>query len=737
MSPTRERTRDWTRSDRPAPSRGMTRRGFLRMVGGGIVVCVTLGPSEVLAQRRRRSMYPEDVNAYLRIDEHGHVTVFSGKIEMGQGVMTSQAQMAAEELGVALDAIEMVLGDTDRCPWDMGTFGSLTTRMFGPALRAAAAEARTVLMQLAAERLGVPEERLVVENGVVSVQGAPDRNVSYGALAQGKKIARLVDRKAVLHQVGHFDVMGTSPERIDGRDKVTGGGLYAADVRLPGMLRARILRPPAHGAEATKLDLAAARALDGVTVVQDGDLVAVLHEDREAADRALEAIEVSWEVPEPELDSETVYDYMVEHAPRPETVESHGDLAAGRTGAARLFESTFRKGYVAHAPMEPHAAVAQMKDGRLTVWASTQTPFPTKDRIASALGMPAEAVRVVTPYVGGGFGGKSAGGQAIEAARLARATGRPVQVAWDRTEEFFYDTFDPACVVHLTSGVDAAGRLTLWDFDVYLAGDRGASLFYDAPHNRVRVFGSWRGAGTELHPFAVGPWRAPGANMNIFAVESQIDRMAAALGADPVAFRLANTSDPRMRRVLQAAAKAFGWKTGASPSGTSAGQGSIRKGRGVACGIDAGTYAALMAEVAVDTAKGSVRVERVVAVQDMGIVVNPLGARMQMEGCVTMGLGYVFSEELRFRGGKILDRNFGTYEIPRLSWLPRIETVLVDNPEVDPQGGGEPAIVPMGAVVANAVFDATGARVFRLPMTPQRVLEAIEAAQQANQAKQA
>jgi len=726
-------TSDWTRSDRPAPTRGMTRRGFLQMVGGGIVICVTLGPTEVVAQRRRGSMYPEDVNAYLRIDENGHVTVFSGKIEMGQGVMTSQAQMAAEELGVALDAIEMVLGDTDRCPWDMGTFGSLTTRMFGPALRAAAAEARTVLIQLAAEKLGVPEERLVVKDGVVSVQGAPGRSVTYGALAEGKKIARLVDRKAVLHQVGHFEVMGASPERLDGRDKVTGAGLYAADVRLPGMLRARILRPPAHGATLTHADTAKARAMDGVTVVQEDGLIAVLHPDWEVADKALKAIDAKWDVPEPAFDTETVFDYMVAHAPKPETAESHGDLAAGRAGAAQLFETTFRKGYVAHAPMEPHAAVAEMKDGKLTVWASTQTPFPTKDRIASAVGLPADEVRVITPYVGGGFGGKSAGGQALEAARLARATGKPVQVAWSRAEEFFYDTFDPACVVQLTSGVDADGKISLWDYDVYLAGDRGASLFYDVPNARVRVFGSWRGEGTKIHPFAVGPWRAPGANMNIFAAESQIDRMASALGVDPVAFRLKNTSDARMQRVLQTAAQAFGWRTGASPSGRQGGPGTVRKGsiskgRGVACGIDAGTYAALMAEVAVDTAEGAVRVERVVAVQDMGIVVNPLGAKMQMEGCVTMGLGYVFSEELRFRGGKILDQNFGTYELPRLTWLPRIETVLVDNPDVDPQGGGEPSIVPMGGVIANAVFDATGARVLRLPMTPERVLAAIEEA---------
>ncbi|MGD2115929.1 MAG: molybdopterin-dependent oxidoreductase [Acidobacteriota bacterium] len=711
----------------PGTLGAVSRRGFLKMVGGGVVVAVSLGPRPLLSQRR---IYPEDVNAYLRIAEDGRVTVFTGKIEMGQGVMTSLAQMAAEELGVSIGAIEMVLGDTDRCPWDMGTFGSLTTRLFGPALRAAAAEARTVLLRLAAERLGAPEDRLVVTDGVVSVTGGgagdPGRSVTYGELAKGRKIARLVDEEAVLRQVDELRVMGTSPERLDGPAKVTGAAEYAADVRLPGMLRARILRPPAHGAKLRSLDTSAAESADGVTLVRRDDLVAVLHADPDAADRALKSLKAEWDVPEPELDDETVFDYLVRSfgaAGSPEVVEARGDVKSAATAGAGSFRRTYRKGYVAHAPMEPHAATAEMKDGKLTVWASTQTPFPTRDRIAETLGLSADRVRVITPFVGGGFGGKSAGLQALEAARLAKATGRPVQVAWSRAEEFFYDTFDPACVVELSSAVDGGGKITHWDYDVYAAGDRGAGLFYDVPNVRIRAFGSWRGRGTEIHPFAVGPWRAPGANMNVFAMESQVDVMAAAAGIDPVDFRLRNTSDPRMRSVLRAAADAFGWKPAAAPAGGGTGDG--RRGRGVACGIDAGTYVALMAEVVVDPEEGTVRVERVVGAQDMGVVVHPDGAAMQMEGCITMGLGYVFAEELRFRGGEILDRNFGTYDLPRFSWLPRIETVLVKNDQLSPQGGGEPAIVPMGAVVANALFDATGARLLRLPMTPERVRTAI------------
>jgi len=487
------------------------------------------------------------------------------------------------------------------------------------------------------------------------------------------------------------------------------------------MLYARILRPPAHGATLKAVDTSEAKKVEGVTVVHRDDMVAALHGDPEGAERALLRIQATWTDPEPGADHDGIFDELLAKAPPPETSEAKGNVNAARGAAGKPFRHTYHKGYTAHAPIEPHTATAEYKDGKLTVWASTQTPFPTRDRLARDLRLDPKSVRVITPYVGGGFGGKSAGRQTEEAARLATITGKPVQVAWTRAEEFFYDTFDPAAIVSITSAIDGGGRITLWDYDVYFAGDRGAQLFYDVPNVRLRTFGGWGGAGADRHRFAVGPWRAPGANMNVWARESQIDVMAAAAGIDPLDFRLRHISDERMRRVLEAAAERFGWKPAAGPSG---------RGRGVACGIDAGTYAALMADVEVDRKTGRVRVVRVVAAQDMGIVVNPEGARMQMEGCVTMGLGYVFTEELRFSGGKMLDTNFDTYELPRFSWLPKIETVLVKNDALAPQGGGEPAIVPMGGVIANAVFDATGAHVRRLPMTPDRVLAALAKAEE-------
>jgi isoquinoline 1-oxidoreductase len=593
--------------------------------------------------------------------------------------------------------------------------------MFGPAVRAAAAQARLILTDLAAKRLDVPRQSLSVEDGVVFVTADRGRRVSYGELAKGERITHTVGEKAVLKAVKDFTIMGRSPKRLDRNDKVTGAATYAGDIRLPDMLYARIVRPPSHGATPKRVDTSAASAMPGVTVVNRDGLVAVLAADPETADRALTRVEAEFDVPDATVNSETIFDHLIAAAPPANTREREGDLDAGQRRSARTFEETYLDSYTAHAPMEPHTAVAQVEGGKVTVWSSTQAPFSQQATIAREIGLRPENVRVITPFVGGGFGGKVSGLQATEAARLAMATGKPVQVAWSRAEEFFYDSFRPAAVVKLRSGIDGDGRLTLWDYQVYGAGARGSDVFYDVPNRSVRVYGEWGGGARNpegLHPFAVGAWRAPAANTNRFAVEQQMDIMASAIGMDPLEFRLQNTTDPRMVAVLKAVAQACGWEPSVPPNRSG-------RGRGLACGIDAGTYVALTADVTVDAATGKVKVDRVVCAQDMGIVVNPDGARMQVEGCVTMGLGYVLSEEIRFEGGTILDSNFDTYQLPRFSDLPEIEAVFVSNDELAPQGGGEPAIINMGAVVANAVFDATGVRMRRLPMTPKRVLAAL------------
>ncbi len=562
----------------------MRRRDFIK-VGTGILIAARLDLTSAFA--RGQMPYPTDYRAYFHFGNDGRVTCFVGRIEMGQGNTTSLAQIVADELGVDLGAIDMVMGDTAKCPWDLGTFGSMSIAVFGPVLRQAAADARKVLLEVA------PATRITTAR-----------------------------------------VVGESVPRKDALDKITGRALFAGDIRLPGMLYARLLRPPSHGATLRHVDTTAAERIAGIRVVHRDDLVAVLHE---------------------------------------------------------------------------HPDVAATDNGVMTVWASTQAPFIVRRQVAAALGLAPDQVRIVTPFVGGGFGGKTAGQQAVEAARLSQLTGRPVQVGWDRAEEFFFDTFRPAALITIASAIDRAGRIVLWDADVIGAGEGGAVPVYDIPNKRVIVRGGWQTPPPGLHPFGVGAWRAPAMNSNTFAREIQMDTMAAAAGIDPLAFRLNHLSDDRVRRVLDAVARRFGWSPSRSKGTT---------GVGVACGIYSSTYVATMGEVSVDRGSGGIRVNRVVCGQDMGQAVNPNGARAQIEGCITMGLGYALGERVRFKDGAILDRNFDTYELPRFSALPAIETVLVSSPGARPSAGGEPAIICMGAVIANAVHNVVGAWPHELPMTP-------------------
>jgi nicotinate dehydrogenase subunit B len=702
------------------------RREFFKIVGGGIVVFFAAeatapafqGPPPGQAPpgigRMPGMGAPADLNAYLRIGEDGKVTIFSGKVEMGQGNTTALAQMAADELCVPFESISMIMSDTDQCPWDMGTFGSMSIRIYGSALRSAAAEAKAVLVELASEQLKKPKSELTVENGAVCVTSDKKTRLTFAQLTKGQKITRKLDRKPEVKPAAEFTIIGKSPRRLDAGAKVTGKAQFSGDIRFPGLLYAKLLRPPAHGAVIKNVDISAAEKIPGVLVVKESGIVAVLHEDPEVAEKGLSAIKADFDVPAGTVNQETIFDHIVQAASKPQERERKGDLAEGAKASADIFEHKYLNGYGAHATIETHTACARFQDGRMTVWVSTQTPFPNQQEIAKAVGLKPEDVRVIAPYVGGGFGGKSADPQGVEAAQLAKITGKPVQVAFSRAEEFFYDAFRPAAVVKIKSGIDKGGKICLWDYHVYYAGTRSAEQFYDVPHNLMSVYGNWMGA-DKAHPFRTGAWRAPGANINVFARESQIDIMAAKAKVDPLEFRLKNTADPRMRRVLQTTAERFGYKSAVSPSG---------RGFGIACAIDAETYIAEMAEIKLDS--GKVIVKRVVAAQDMGVVINPEGAKMQTEGCIMMGLGYSLSEDISFKGGQIFTRNFDDYQIPRFSWLPKIETVLIKNDELTAKGGGEPGIVPVGAAIANAIFDLAGIRLFQMPMTPERVNKALK-----------
>jgi isoquinoline 1-oxidoreductase len=719
-------TRDQTARLAAVPAAEMslpTRREFLKSLGKGLVVWVVLrqpaGAQESEAARPAtvRPRQPGDFNAFLSVGEDGHVTCFTGKIEMGQGPVTSLPQMLAEDLDVSVDDVSIIMGDTELCPFDMGTWGSQTTSSFGLVWRAAAAEARGVLLELASENLHVPVAQLAVQQGVVFDSKDPSRKISYGQLTKGKKIERRLSVKPSLRAPAQFRIIGKPLLRRDAREKVTGAAKYAGDVRLPGMLYARVLRVPAHGAKLKSVDTSGLKEIDGVVLVQQADLVAVLHEFPDVADDALGKLRADFEPSPSKLDDRTIYAHLEQAQLEPRVVAQGGDVEAGRAFAVQRLEQTYLGAYVAHGAMETHAALAHVEGGKATVWASTQNPFGAREEIAQALGLPIPSVRVVTPFVGGGFGGKTFNLQAVEAARLSKATGRPVQVMWTREEEFFNDTFRPAAVVKIKSGLDGAGRIAFWDYEVRFAGDRASEHLYDIAHHRTLSVGGFMGP-PGFHPFLVGAWRAPGSSNNAFARESHVDQLASLAGVDPIEFRLRQLRDARLARVLKAAADHWGWKPGKTPSG---------RGLGVACGKDAGSYVTAIAEVEVDAKSGKITVKRMLLVQEMGLVINPEGARIQMEGGMTMGLGYALSEEMHFRDGVLHETNFDTYVLPRFSWLPKIETLLLDAADSPPNGGGEPSVILAGAVIANAVHDATGVRLLELPMSPARVRAALAA----------
>ena len=698
--------------------KGMPRRDFFKLLGGGIMVfflprCKNDGTP--VTEEAERSL-TKDYNAFLRIAEDGTVSCYTGKIEMGQGIITSLVQMMADDLNVPMEKVKMVMGDTDLCPWDGGTWGSMTTRHFGPSMRLAAAEARGVLFELASEKLKVPVNKLTVNDGIISETGNPEHAVTYSELTKGKKIEKYLDTKPSVEDYTRFTFVGKPYHRLDANLKVTGAAKYTGDIKVPGMVFARILRPPSHGAKLTSADTSAAEKFEGTQVIRDGDFIAVLHENRDKADEALLKIKAEYSFNELPVDNKTVFEYMLKSDSTSNVEDSAGDIESGIKLSDKTFDTVIHDPYLAHAPIETHSALAHPEGGKMTVWASTQTPFPLQDDLARELGYPLEKVRVIVPFVGGGFGGKSTNYQAVEAAKLAKLSGKPVMIICTREEEFFCDNFHPAGVITVKSGIDKSGLITFWDYNTYYCGTRGSEILYDVPNRRITDHDQ-KDSAPQIHPFDTGPWRAPNNNTNTFAREVQIDIMAAAAGIDPLEFRLKNLKDRKMIEVLKKVADMFGYKPAKGNGG---------RGVGMAIGTDVGALVAQMAEVEVDKKTGRIKVLRISCAQDMGLCVNPQGATLQMEGCMTMGLGYTLTEELVYEGGKIISRGFDDYEIPRFSWLPKLDTFIFDRKSEPPQGGGEPAIITVGAAVGNAIFNATGARLYRMPFTPERVLEAMK-----------
>lgn len=692
---------------------GMDRRGFLKRIGGGLVVAFSVSSNPLKAA----AILPDEepgINAYLHVGEDGRVKLFTGKIEMGQGPITSLPMQLADELDVKLEDVDIVMGDTELCPWDQGTYGSLSTRVFGQKLRQAAAKARALLLNMAAEELSTTLESLEVQDGIVKAKDS-GKSITYAELTKGKEILETNIGDVKMKDPSQWKIQGTSRHHVDAVDKVTGKAKYSGDMILPGMKRARILRPPSLGAKLVSVDTSAAEEMEGVKVVRDGDLVAVLHSNWERADQALARVKAEWEEEHHDLDKDSIFDFIMEVATKTRKLASHGDLKKGESLASQSFDIEYRDPYLAHSPMENHTATAVMEDGKLKVWASCQTPYPTQKNIAELLNMKLEDVRLMPIFLGGGFGGKCYNPQAEEAAQLAKLTGVPIQLIYSREEEFMYDRLRPAAVVKIRSGVDKQGSITHWDYSVHQGGGREAEHFYDIPNSRTReFFAPWS---TMRHPFFTGAWRAPSVNTNSFARESQMDIMAAEIGVDPVEFRLRHLeNNPRMHRVVEKVSERFGYTPAKGPSG---------RGIGMAAGIDVNTFVAVMVEVEVDENTGDVQVKRSVCAQDMGLVINPQGAIIQAEGCMLMGLGYALREEILFESRKMLSRNYDNYFITQFNMVPELDVVIMDSEETVPHGAGEPAIVVMGGAIANAVFDAVGIRPNRLPLNPERVLQTL------------
>ncbi len=649
---------------------------------------------------------PRGEATWIRVRPDGHVIALAGKVEYGQGIRTGLAIEVADELRVPLGAVEVVLADTGLVPWDMGTFGSQSTARVGLQLRKAAATARQGLLDLAADRLDLPVGDLEARDGRVLSRSDPAQSASYGDLIAGKTVRLTVNDEVRLNQASEFTVMGGHHQRIDAIERVTGRAVYARDVSVPGMLFASIIRPPSYGALLGNADTGLAERMPGVVaVVRDGGLLAVLGETDEASDLGARIVQATWDERIAQPGRPDIAQALRTTSEDPVTTQEVGSIEDGFRSAAHVLEATYYIPYVSNAPMEPRAAVAAWSGEQLTVWAGSQRPFGVRSDLAQHFGIDEANIRVITPEVGGGFGGKSIYRPALEAARLARAAGRPVRVAYSRVEETMWATFRPAAAIEIRSGFTADGRIVAWSFKAHHAakgrpmiGLRGSETPYDVPNALVTV------AAAE-GPLPAGSYRSLGGAVNHFAREVHMDEIAAALGIDPVELRLRNLSRPRYRRVLETAATAFGWAGATAKPG---------HGAGVAIGLDVGSYAAICLDV--DVQGQEIKVGRVTVAVDCGLTVNPDGAANQVEGSVVMGLGTALYEEAEVEGGRLLNPSFMRYQVPRINNAPRIDVHLVGQPDVPSTGAGEPGIVPLAPAVANAVFARTGQRIRELPL---------------------
>jgi len=693
---------------------GLSRRGFVQLLGAGLLITVSAGP--LLAQERdggqrrggrgggRGGGGARNVAARVHIGREGIVTVMTGKVEGGQGARAELTQAAAEELRLPAERVRLLMADTAAVPDDGITAGSRSTPSTVPSIRQGCAAARNLLVQVAAKTWSVATESLDVRDGkVVAREGG--KELSYADLASqedaAKQFQAAVPQDVTLTPLEQWKVLGASVPRPNRRDLVTGAHQFPSDVRRPGMLYGKVLRPPGYGAKLTAVDLAPAKAIKGVAAVHDGSFVGVAAPSSFTAQQAVDALEdaAKWETA-PHPNSNELYNHLRRRAQGGIPANPFADEMSR---AAKTRRQTYTVAYVQHAPMEPRAAVAEWENGKLTVWTATQNPFGVRRELAGAFRIPEEQVRVIVPDFGGGFGGKHTGECAVEAARLAKGAGKPVCLRWTREEEFTWAYFRPAAVIDAEAALDDAGKLTCWHFVNVNSG--GSSI--DTPYRAGKA--ASRFVQSEP-PLRHGSYRALAATANTFARECFMDELAEAVGMDPLSFRQDHLDNGRLRAVLEEAAKQFDFierfKTKQPGVGV-----------GIACGTEKNSFVATCAEVAADANTGAVTVRRLCTAYECGKILNPSNLLAQVQGCVIQALGPALREEIRFEGGRITNAAFASYDVPRFADVPPVLDVhLLDRPDLPPVGAGETPLIAAAPAIANAVHHATGVRVREMPM---------------------
>ncbi len=687
----------------------LQRREFFKLLGGGLLVGVCVSSLAQESGRKGRPSednLPTSLSAWLHVAEDGKVTVYTGKVEVGQNIRTSLSQQVAEELRSPIESIQLVMGDTALCPFDMGTFGSRTTPNMGPRLRNVAATAREQLITIAAERWRVSRDTLVASDGKI-LDPRSRKSISYGELSRGQELVTVIPDDPPLEAPKDWKVAGTAAPKVDGRTFVTGEHKYTPDTTRPGMLVGKVVRPSAFKASLVSLDSAEASKIPGVAVVRDGNFVGVVAPDEPSAVRAVRAIHAEWKAPAQSSDATLFSDLRKRTSEPGETYgmnPSHvvGSVEQGLANADKTLSQTYTVAYIAHAPLEPRAALAEWNNGKLTVWTGTQRPFAVRDDLAETFHVSPENVRVIVPDTGSAYGGKHVGDAAVEAARLARAAGKPVRVVWTREEEFTWAYFRPAGVIDVKSGVRKDGTVVAWQFDNYNSGPSAISTPYNIPNQKIEFHAS-------DSPLRQGSYRGLAATANHFARETHMDELAHIVRMDPLEFRLKNLNDPRLAAVFQAAAEKFGWGRE---------KGTPTRGFGIAGGVEKGGYIATCAEVEIDPARRDVAVRRIVAAFECGAIVNPDGLRNQVAGAAAQGLGGGLFEAIGFDDGKITNPHFADYRVPRFTDVPKIEVVLLDRKDLPPAGAGETPIVGTAPAVGNAIFAATRIRLRSMPLVP-------------------